>query len=140
MIGCDSAINLKIPEEEWDRRPYSKHRSPELESGTTDSPPLYTPSVCLFTCMRPLLVAHRRLLVSSPFSVSRYNPRFRFPITTRTRQMATESPAVLASRAVLSSIDLSKYDSEQARLMDERCILVDEQDNALGAADKKTCA
>lgn len=49
------------------------------------------------------------------------------------------SPAILASRAILSSIDLSKYDPEQSRLMDERCILVDEEDNALGAADKKTC-
>ncbi len=90
--------------------------------------------------MRPLLFAHRRILVSSPLAASRYNIRLRFPATNITRrQMATESPAVLASRAVLSSIDLSKYDSEQARLMDERCILVDEQDNALGAADKKTC-
>ncbi|THH01798.1 hypothetical protein EW026_g969 [Hermanssonia centrifuga] len=51
----------------------------------------------------------------------------------------TVSPAVLASRAVLSTIDLSKYDAEQSRLMDERCILVDEEDRALGAADKKTC-
>ena len=50
------------------------------------------------------------------------------------------SPAVLASQAVLSTVDLSKYDPEQSRLMDERCILVDEQDRALGAADKKTCA
>lgn len=49
------------------------------------------------------------------------------------------SPAVLASRAILSNIDLSNYDPEQSRLMDERCILVDEEDNALGAADKKTC-
>lgn len=51
------------------------------------------------------------------------------------------SRAVEASRAVLKSIDLSAgYDAEQTRLMDERCILVDEEDNALGAADKKTCA
>ena len=90
--------------------------------------------------MRPLLLAHRRILVSTPSAASRYNPRIRLSATiTRIRQMATESPAVLASRALLSSVDLSKYDSEQARLMDERCILVDEQDNALGAADKKTC-
>ena len=39
----------------------------------------------------------------------------------------------------LATIDLSEYDPEQSRLMDERCILVDEEDNALGAADKKTC-
>jgi isopentenyl-diphosphate delta-isomerase len=49
------------------------------------------------------------------------------------------SPAVLAAQAALSSIDLSGYDAEQSRLMDERCILVDEQDNAIGALDKKTC-
>jgi len=49
------------------------------------------------------------------------------------------SPAVEASRAILTTIDLSKYDPEQSRLMEERCILVDEQDRALGAADKKTC-
>ncbi|KAI0031156.1 Isopentenyldiphosphate isomerase [Vararia minispora EC-137] len=39
----------------------------------------------------------------------------------------------------LASIDLSSYDAEQSRLMDERCILVDENDRAYGAADKKTC-
>ncbi|KAK7694682.1 hypothetical protein QCA50_001870 [Cerrena zonata] len=61
-----------------------------------------------------------------------------FHLTTQ-RKMSTPSRAVLASRAVLSSIDLSKYDAEQSRLMDERCILVDEEDRALGAADKKTC-
>ena len=43
------------------------------------------------------------------------------------------------SPALLASIDLSSYDPEQSRLMDERCILVDEQDRAIGAADKKTC-
>ncbi|KAF5374748.1 hypothetical protein D9758_000296 [Tetrapyrgos nigripes] len=53
--------------------------------------------------------------------------------------MSSESPAVLAARTALASIDLSGYDPEQSKLMDERCILVDEQDNALGAMDKKTC-
>ena len=49
------------------------------------------------------------------------------------------SRAVLAAQAALASVDLSKYDPEQSRLMDERCILVDEEDNAIGAMDKKTC-
>ncbi len=49
------------------------------------------------------------------------------------------SPAVLAAKAALASIDLSNYDPEQSRLMDERCILVDENDTAIGAVDKKTC-
>lgn len=42
--------------------------------------------------------------------------------------------------ADLATINLAGYDPEQSRLMDERCILVDEQDRAIGAADKKTCA
>ena len=50
-----------------------------------------------------------------------------------------ESRATLAAKAALASVDLSNYDPEQSRLMSERCILVDEQDNAIGAMDKKTC-
>ena len=49
------------------------------------------------------------------------------------------SPAVRAAQAALASVDLSNYDPEQSKLMDERCILVDEEDNAIGAMDKKTC-
>jgi len=49
------------------------------------------------------------------------------------------SPAVRAAKAALASVDLSNYDPEQSKLMDERCILVDEEDNAIGAMDKKTC-
>jgi isopentenyl-diphosphate Delta-isomerase len=44
-----------------------------------------------------------------------------------------------AAAAALATIDLKGYDAEQVRLMEERCILVDEQDEPLGAADKKTC-
>jgi len=50
-----------------------------------------------------------------------------------------ESPAVVAARAALATVDLSNYDPEQSKLMLERCILVDEHDNAIGAMDKKTC-
>lgn len=35
--------------------------------------------------------------------------------------------------------DLKEYDEEQARLMAEMCILVDENDNRIGADTKKTC-
>lgn len=55
------------------------------------------------------------------------------------RYFAMAPGAADLSPAHLASIDLSDYDAEQSRLMDERCILVDEQDHALGAADKKTC-
>jgi len=44
-----------------------------------------------------------------------------------------------SAHAAFATIDLSGYDAEQSRLMDERCIVVDEQDNAIGALDKKTC-
>ncbi|KAH6917397.1 Isopentenyldiphosphate isomerase [Coprinopsis sp. MPI-PUGE-AT-0042] len=50
-----------------------------------------------------------------------------------------DSPAVAAAKAALASVDLSNYDPTQSKLMDERCILVDEDDNAIGAVDKKTC-
>jgi len=38
-----------------------------------------------------------------------------------------------------ASIDLSGYDQTQSKLMDERCIVVDGNDKAIGALDKKTC-
>ena len=44
-----------------------------------------------------------------------------------------------SAQSAFATIDLSGYDAEQSRLMDERCIVVDEQDNAIGALDKKTC-
>ncbi|TBU35273.1 Isopentenyldiphosphate isomerase [Dichomitus squalens] len=67
-------------------------------------------------------------------------PRLVRPPLSYTFPRTMTSRAVEASRAVLKSIDLSAgYDAEQTRLMEERCILVDEEDNALGAADKKTC-
>lgn len=39
----------------------------------------------------------------------------------------------------MANVDLSNYNSEQARLMKERCILVNENDDARGAIDKKDC-
>ncbi|KAJ2820640.1 isopentenyl-diphosphate delta-isomerase idi1 [Coemansia erecta] len=36
-------------------------------------------------------------------------------------------------------LDLSQYDEEQVRLMSEMCILLDENDAAIGAASKKQC-
>jgi hypothetical protein len=35
--------------------------------------------------------------------------------------------------------DLKEYDEEQVRLMEEMCIVVDENDNRIGADSKKTC-
>jgi len=35
--------------------------------------------------------------------------------------------------------DLAGYDEEQIRLMDEVCIVLDENDKPIGSASKKTC-
>ena len=35
--------------------------------------------------------------------------------------------------------DLEGYDEEQIRLMDEVCIVLDNDDNPIGSASKKTC-
>jgi isopentenyl-diphosphate delta-isomerase len=37
------------------------------------------------------------------------------------------------------AVSLEAYDEEQVRLMEERCILVDEQDKAYGEGSKKEC-
>lgn len=36
--------------------------------------------------------------------------------------------------------ELQGYDEEQIRLMDEMCIVLDENDNPIGSASKKICA
>lgn len=36
--------------------------------------------------------------------------------------------------------ELAGYDEEQVRLMEEVCIVLDEDDNPIGSADKKTCS
>lgn len=84
--------------------------------------------------MRPFIT---RSIIRSVLSATR--PSSAVQYTPRLARNMFDSPAVRASKLVLSSIDLSTYDPEQSRLMDERCILVDEEDRALGAADKKTC-
>ncbi|KAK4689055.1 isopentenyl-diphosphate Delta-isomerase, partial [Tremellales sp. Uapishka_1] len=49
----------------------------------------------------------------------------------------TETPLTLHVPA--AGIDLDSYDEEQVRLMEERCILVNENDEAYGEDSKKTC-
>ena len=48
---------------------------------------------------------------------------------------ATQTPAATAE----TQVNLEAYDDEQVRLMEERCILVDEQDVAYGDGSKKRC-
>lgn len=63
------------------------------------------------------------------------------PVATESTSAYTQEPVAssTAHTGKLATIDLSEYDPEQSKLMDERCIVVDENDNAIGALDKKTC-
>lgn len=43
------------------------------------------------------------------------------------------------SRVLANDADLNGYDEEQIRLMEEVCIVVDENDVPIGSASKKVC-
>ncbi|KAK3830422.1 MAG: isopentenyl-diphosphate delta-isomerase [Linnemannia elongata] len=52
--------------------------------------------------------------------------------------VATPTPAPLTS-TIAADVDLSNYDDEQVKLMEEMCIVIDENDKRIGADSKKTC-
>ena len=81
-----------------------------------------------------------RSLPNTFFASSFHSRRdFNMSATTTVTVTETNTSRAAAAAAAFATIDLAGYDAEQARLMDERCILVDEEDRPLGAADKKTC-
>jgi isopentenyl-diphosphate Delta-isomerase len=51
------------------------------------------------------------------------------------------NPTVIGAQAARteSNDDLAGYDEEQVRLMDEVCIVIDENDVPIGSGSKKTC-
>ena len=86
----------------------------------------------MFRAILPLTTL--RPLVLGPVRFRSFSLR---PTITLSRAMSSTTTVTLPPG--LADIDLSGYDAEQSRLMEERCILVDEQDRAYGAVDKKTC-
>ena len=48
-------------------------------------------------------------------------------------------PSHRSQSASTTDNDLAGYDEEQIRLMDEVCIVLDNDDNPIGSASKKTC-
>lgn len=72
--------------------------------------------------------------------VSLRHPPFLSPIIRPSFSANIIRMSSTAAGGNLATIDLSNYDPEQSRLMDERCIVVDENDHVLGAEDKKTCS
>jgi len=76
-------------------------------------------------------------------SAALYNPRSPcspFPFSNRTSRTKSDMAVANNLPSELDTIDLSAFDPEQSKLMEERCILVDAQDRAYGTGDKKTCA
>ncbi|EJT97857.1 isopentenyl-diphosphate delta-isomerase [Dacryopinax primogenitus] len=61
------------------------------------------------------------------------------PSTTKTSATTGASLTGELGPLPLETIDLSAYDPEQSKLMDERCIVVTPADVPIGALDKKTC-
>ena len=57
--------------------------------------------------------------------------------TTTTETQA--QPSLVLRQNAESGPNLNEYDEEQARLMEERCILVTPEDVAYGEDSKKTC-
>ncbi|KAL4797954.1 NUDIX hydrolase domain-like protein [Aspergillus venezuelensis] len=53
--------------------------------------------------------------------------------------LAREVLPVASITSVTNSNDLQGYDEEQVRLMDEVCIVLDDDDKPIGSASKKTC-
>jgi len=74
---------------------------------------------------------YKRSAVCSPFLFSKH--------TSRTKSVMAAVAVANNLPSELATVDLSAYDPEQSKLMEERCILVDAQDRAYGAGDKKTC-
>lgn len=68
------------------------------------------------------------------------SPFLSFKHTSRTKSDMAAVAVAHSPPPELATIDLSDYDPEQSKLMEERCILVDAHDKAYGAGDKKTCA
>jgi isopentenyl-diphosphate delta-isomerase len=59
--------------------------------------------------------------------------------TTTTTTKTQEQPPLVLRQNAEAGPNLNEYDEEQARLMEERCILVTPEDVAYGEDSKKTC-
>ncbi|CAO3567897.1 unnamed protein product [Mortierella alpina] len=80
--------------------------------------------------------SHVRNRLRSPPLCSAYNT-----LTTAAMgqsDTAAPTPAPLTS-TIAADVDLSSYDDEQVKLMEEMCIVIDRDDNRIGADSKKTC-
>lgn len=75
--------------------------------------------------------------MTSPPRVTAENVSTLFPdVDTSLAREILPSTAAASAR---DNSDLAGYNEEQVRLMDEVCIVLDEEDKPIGSANKKTC-
>lgn len=76
--------------------------------------------------------------MSTTTTVTAQNVTQLFP-EVHTRLIGADLPPNSTKHETREDDDLSGYDEEQIRLMDEMCIVLDNNDNAIGTASKKVC-
>lgn len=76
--------------------------------------------------------------MSTTTTITAQNVTHLFP-EVHTRLIGADLPPNSTKHETRSDDDLSGYDEEQIRLMDEMCIVLDTDDNAIGTASKKVC-
>lgn len=76
--------------------------------------------------------------MSTTTTITAQNVTQLFP-EVHTRLIGADLPPNSTKHETRSDDDLSGYDEEQIRLMDEMCIVLDTDDNAIGTASKKVC-
>jgi isopentenyl-diphosphate Delta-isomerase len=77
------------------------------------------------------------MTVTAPVEITAENVATIFPDvdTSLARDILPSS----ASNGAAQSSELDGYDEEQVRLMEEVCIVLDNEDRPIGSASKKTC-
>lgn len=77
------------------------------------------------------------MTMTSPPRVTAENVSTLFPDVDTS--LAREVLPTTTAASARDSTDLAGYNEEQVRLMDEVCIVLDENDKPIGSANKKTC-
>lgn len=78
--------------------------------------------------------------MTAPPRITADNVSTLFPeVDTSLAREVLPTASASASASARNSSDLAGYDEEQIRLMDEVCIVLDEDDKPIGSASKKIC-
>ena len=80
-----------------------------------------------------------RIKMSATTTITAENVTSLFPDVNRTRLVGADDSQPTQPDGAASHDDLAGYDEEQIRLMDDVCIVLDTDDQAIGTASKKAC-